>query len=1246
MLHGFDFLRQQYSQLAKPGSGQQTVAATVQTLADRLTKAEETQSPLEDRRAAVLALKGLSRDHTRLVGEKGLPALLVSLERDAKDEELARALIECCITLCEVPPAGSEPQRRPGAKRKQYEAGPPAGLLNTDIFLSEPGPLHALLPLLAPNRAFYTRFASLQLLGSLLRNRPSRVQDHVLVAPGGCGAVLECLAEGAGSSAEIVRNEALLLLPHLVHGNADIQKLVAFEGVFEKLLDVCAVEGRIEGGVIVQDALEGLEALLRYNVSNQNYFRETLSIPMLAPLLFYPPPPSQDGGAFAEQEHARQLEAFSFQEWDQQKLLNARLVVGIVGMLVGGQGEGRKSNQAALLQCGVTKCLAELALASTAPASLKAQSLHVLASLLRASRVNQDQLSTLHVFPIQMILEEADGAGVAAGDAHDQPGGSASASGRPSGDYAQQQQQQQMAEPSYTRLPARPAVAALIGTAVNGAGTKGGLGLRAAALACFEAYVADNLDARLGILSTMASPPDDNPNQQNDADRPYSAGSVLVEGLVQNPATEAAARGSDAYKYLISSMLFSHVVRGSETAKKVARQIAVTPEGQVIKRLRKEDEDGGGGDDDDEDDDQASLIQVVVGNLTMAERELADAVRRERAGTLASTSSNGFSAADWTRIMTGYLVVLSVWLFESPLSVRDFLSESATLQALIQPVAQSSGVDPLVQALAAFLLGVAYEFDTNPGNVAVTRATMQPILLSRIGADNFAVRLERLKDDARFADVSPDGLEKLARLEEEREFNEFRAREREEARLAAAAAASAAAVGAEGAAQGAGQETGDASARAGDKKRSGDDDEDEEAARDRELELSGMGHLSRRRKMGLWFDWAFVEFWRANSVMIQKTILVDPASSSTQQASATTELLDAQRQLDSARDTIGKQGRELEVLEKRVEELSRLLDEERKAAAERIEQLESESAQSVPRMQQLQDEVTAIRTEVESITAAKAEVEEEVKKVKAELESARAEIEAKVSHFQQEIASASAKDAQRGDEAAAAAVAEAKAASEAEVAEWRKKHDELVEQLRQVEAASQAREEERARSLEAKTREHDEVVERLQRLEASAKAEKEEQERVLHAKTEEVDSLTAQLSTVTQERSEIQVRVEEQASRIESLSSDLKTKQDEVESLKSSAAAAAAAAGSGSGDKKSKGATAQGKKEDEEMKRLRAEKEDLTKENEDLLVLLEELSSKRKKDKARMREKGLEVSEDEDDDDDDDDDDADEGDDE
>lgn len=54
------------------------------------------------------------------------------------------------------------------------------------------------------------------------------------------------------------------------------------------------------------------------------------------------------------------------------------------------------------------------------------------------------------------------------------------------------------------------------------------------------------------------------------------------------------------------------------------------------------------------------------------------------------------------------------------------------------------------------------------------------------------------------------------------------------------------------------------------------------------------------------------------------------------------------------------------------------------------------------------------------------------------------------------------------------------------------------------------------------------------------------------------------------------------------------------------------------------------------MSEARKEKLDADKEQEDLLVLLEEISAKRKKDKGVMRAAGLEVSEDEDEDDDED----------
>jgi hypothetical protein len=55
----------------------------------------------------------------------------------------------------------------------------------------------------------------------------------------------------------------------LIQGNADLQKIVAFSGAFERLLRIIEGEGGVEGGIVVQDAMVGMGGLLRYNASNQ-----------------------------------------------------------------------------------------------------------------------------------------------------------------------------------------------------------------------------------------------------------------------------------------------------------------------------------------------------------------------------------------------------------------------------------------------------------------------------------------------------------------------------------------------------------------------------------------------------------------------------------------------------------------------------------------------------------------------------------------------------------------------------------------------------------------------------------------------------------------------------------------------------------------------------------------------------------------------------------------------------------------
>ncbi|GAA5859616.1 hypothetical protein JCM1840_006374 [Sporobolomyces johnsonii] len=712
----------------------QSAASTIDKLCDRLLNGTQ----LDDRRAALLGLKGLSRDWKAEVGSRALPILLGVLEEDAgEDVEVAKAVVETLSLLCEVEEVDGRPVRDD------------SGLRNTDVFLSTPSPLHTVLTLLTPMH-FYLRFFSLQLLGILLANRSQQVQQYVLTAPGGIGRLVETLDD----SREIIRNESLLLIIALTTSNADIQKLLAFEGAFDKLFHIVKSEGGIgSGGIVVQDCLAAIAGLLRWNVSNQNYFRETSCIPILAPLLLFPRPQALSPSSLA---------TFPFQSWSEQKVINAGLVISLVRMLVGGAGgSGRAANQKALLVTGLTRCLIEMALASNAPAVLKSQSLNALADILRLSTPNQELLTSLIVTPLIPPLapsspefySEDQASPSLSHDYHSEHG---------SPHHGHGHEQREAPRPSATKWKRGtpvPAVVAVVGLAVNGDGTPGreGLRVRAAAANLFESYVAGATETQLGILSTMSAPqPEGLPGIDESGTPPpltsrsvpanqptlpsaagpqtQSAGSILLHALRVFP-TPTRNEPFDSYHPFFACLLFSHLLLNSEPSKAAARRIYFQGD---------DTEPGGAGDEDD----RASLVAVLVGNLMMAQREQAQS---------ANAGLGPERGLEWSRVMVGYLTTLAVWLWESPGTVKEFLSEGSNLQVLIQPITQSSGVDSIVQGLCTFLLGICYEYNREPG--PITRETLHPILQSRVGPDQFVSRILRLREDPRFRSVGPTVLE-------------------------------------------------------------------------------------------------------------------------------------------------------------------------------------------------------------------------------------------------------------------------------------------------------------------------------------------------------------------------------------------------------------------------------------------------------------------------------------------------------
>lgn len=413
------------------------------------------------------------------------------------------------------------------------------------------------------------------------------------------------------------------------------------------------------------------------------------------------------------------------QYWSDQKIHNTGLVLGLIRMLVGGPGGG---NQNAMVSSGVTRCLLELSLASNAPPSIKSQCLSTLTPIFTASSTNQDLLSSLLVSPLLAV--QAD-------DEH--PGG------------------------GFVRVPAKPAVEALVASIIDGDPTTGGKGLkaRAAGVNMFEAYLSSNDEGRITILSTLVTSVADNLN----VDPASNAGSLILSGVLELPHSSITP-SFDPYRPLFSCLLLSHLIRNSEHAKKLAREISF-PSGDT-------DPDHDPDSAIEVEEDKIPLLQLVVGNLMLASREQAESVNRAaRNGGAEATREE----EEWTRVMVGYLALLCTWLWDSPKSVKEFLSESNNLQAvcqknpssilhsilltltykLIQPITQNTSIDPLVQGLSAFLLGVCYEFNREPGEI--TRATLHPILHSRIGPDQFVSRMARLREDPRFRAVQPDEFE-------------------------------------------------------------------------------------------------------------------------------------------------------------------------------------------------------------------------------------------------------------------------------------------------------------------------------------------------------------------------------------------------------------------------------------------------------------------------------------------------------
>ncbi|XP_076830052.1 general vesicular transport factor p115 isoform X2 [Brachyhypopomus gauderio] len=364
----------------QPSGAQPSGVETIQKLCDRVASS----TLLEDRRDAVRALKSLSKKYRMEVGTQAMDHLIRILQTDRSDSEiLGYALDTLYNIICndeEEDQDESEDTAAPVSAKSKNVAAPEdtqkrqddVGAQFTERFIQEPENITLLLSLLE-EFDFHVRWPGVKLLTALLKCQCTQLQGIILVSPMGVSRLMDLLAD----SREVIRNDGLLLLQQLTKGNAAIQKIVAFENAFERLLDIISEEGSSDGGIVVEDCLLLLVTLLKNNSSNQNFFKEGSYIQRMKPWFEV----GDDNSG-----------------WSAQKVTNLHLMLQLVRVLVSPVNSpgATSSCQKTMFQCGLLQQLCTILMATGVPADILTETINTVSEVIRGSQVNQDYFASVN----------------------------------------------------------------------------------------------------------------------------------------------------------------------------------------------------------------------------------------------------------------------------------------------------------------------------------------------------------------------------------------------------------------------------------------------------------------------------------------------------------------------------------------------------------------------------------------------------------------------------------------------------------------------------------------------------------------------------------------------------------------------------------------------------------------------------------------------------------------------------------
>ncbi|XP_015686961.1 general vesicular transport factor p115 isoform X2 [Protobothrops mucrosquamatus] len=337
-------------------------ADTIQKLCDRVASS----TLLDDRRDAVRALKSLSKKYRLEVGIQAMSHLIHVLQTDRSDSEIIGYALD---TLCNIMSNDLEEEEQEENSQKQTED---FGSQFTEIFIKQHENVTLLLTYLE-EFDFHVRWPGVKLLTVLLKQQGPQTQQIILVSPMGVSRLMDLLAD----SREVIRNDGVLLLQQLTKSNAAIQKIVAFENAFERLLDVITDEGNSDGGIVVEDCLLLLQNLLKNNNSNQNFFKEGSYIQRMKPWFEV----GDDNAG-----------------WSAQKVTNLHLMLQLVRVLVSPTNPpgATSSCQKTMFHCGLLQQLCTILMATGVPADILTETINTVSEVIRGSQMNQDYFASVN----------------------------------------------------------------------------------------------------------------------------------------------------------------------------------------------------------------------------------------------------------------------------------------------------------------------------------------------------------------------------------------------------------------------------------------------------------------------------------------------------------------------------------------------------------------------------------------------------------------------------------------------------------------------------------------------------------------------------------------------------------------------------------------------------------------------------------------------------------------------------------